>query len=78
MYFKVQVVDDDGDGVAGCKVTVVFTSVLRGFLEEYSDDDGQAEFGFDALEPGSAEIFTGGEKHGPYYIEDGGGFTITL
>lgn len=78
MYFKVQVVDEDGDPVSGRKVTVIFTSIFRGYLEEFTDDDGQAEFGFDDLDRGEAEIFVGGEKYGPYSIEDGEGYTVSL
>ncbi len=77
MTFDVYVVDGDGDPVRGVKVTVIF-SFPRGWLAEYTDDDGHAEFAYENVAPGTAEIFVRDEKSGPHYIEDGSGFTVAI
>jgi hypothetical protein len=76
MTFDVFVVDDDGDPVAGVRVRVQFTSILRGYIEAYADDDGHAEFDED-VNPGEAMIYVRGESFGPYNIDDGDGYTVT-
>ena len=78
MRFTVQVLDDDGDAVVGKRVHVSFTGLLRGWLEEFTDDDGQAVFDYENVEPGEAAIFVNDEKFGPYDISDGDGLTVNI
>lgn len=78
MQFKVRVLDEDGDAVVGKEVTVLFTSMFRGSLEEYTDDEGQADFDYNKVKPGEAKIYVDGVAYGPYYIEDGDGYTVNL
>jgi hypothetical protein len=78
VQFNVQVLDDDGDPVVGKKVTVIFTSFFRGWLEEFTDDDGQAEFDYDSVEPGKANIYVDDVKYGPYQLDDGDEYTVEI
>ncbi len=78
MCFDVYVVDEDDNPIEGKRVRVTFTSLLRGWLEEFTDDEGHAEFDYENVEPGEAWITVSDESHGPYYIEDGSGFTIQI
>ena len=78
MYWTVQVLDSDGDPVKGAEVTTMFTSMWRGKLDEFTDEDGQASFGFDDCSQGEAKIYVRGQSFGPYYIEDGDGLTVNL
>lgn len=45
---SVRVVDDDGDGREGVKVTLMGSGLLGGHLTEYTDSDGWAEFEMDS------------------------------
>ncbi len=78
MRFTVYVVDEDERPVAGKKVHVSFSGLLRGWLEEFADDDGHAVFDYDNVEPGEATITVSGETHGPYSVDDGDSFTIQV
>jgi hypothetical protein len=42
--FSIRVVDEDGNGVEGVKVTCKYRGILHGMEEEYTDEDGWARF----------------------------------
>jgi len=76
-FFDVHVVNEEQEGLSGRRVVLSFTSILRGMTaEEYTDDDGHAEF--DGYEEGEVEVFVDGTSCGTYKYEDGGGITITV
>lgn len=78
MRFTVYVVDDDGRPIKGKRVHVLFTSFFRGWLEEFTDDEGHAVFDYDNVAPGEATITVSDETHGPYSVDDGDSFTIQV
>ncbi len=78
MRFTVQVVDESGEPVGDKKVTVMFTSLLRGWVEEFTDGDGQADFDDGAIAPGDAKIYIDDVVRGPYYIDDGDSYTVEV
>lgn len=78
MRFVVYVVDDDESPVEGRKVHISFTSIWRGWLEEFTDEDGFAVFDDENLDPGEATIAVADVTHGPYDIDDGDSFTIQI
>lgn len=72
---SVRVVDDDDEGVSGAKVTLM-GSLLGGYLTEYTDDDGWAEFEIDAMSDDSDWILdniyiNGEEVSGSVAVSDG-------
>jgi len=77
MQFSIQVLDEDGDAVVGKRVGVMFTSIFRGGLEAFTDDDGLAVFDYD-VDPGEIDIYVNGEKQATHYVEDGDGFTVNI
>lgn len=78
MRFSVQVIDEDGNPVIGKKVHVSFTSFIRGWLEQYTDEYGHAVFDEYDVEPGEADIVVDEEKQGTYQIDDGDSFTVNI
>lgn len=78
MTFKVYVVDEDDNPVEGKRVHVSFTSFFRGWLEEFTGEDGHAVFDDERIDPGEAVIVVNDETHGPYDIDDGDGITIQI
>lgn len=76
MRFTVYVVDEEERPLEGRRVHLSFTSLLRGWLDESTDDDGHAVF--DDVEAGEATITVSGETHGPYWVDDGDSFTIQV
>jgi hypothetical protein len=76
MSFEVRIVDDDGDGVSGVRVTLSFTSMTRGMTAaEHTDSDGSAYF--DGYDDGEVDVFVDGSNCGTYRYEDGSCITIT-
>jgi len=76
----VYVTDSDGDAVKGVKVRIVIDGFWKGgALEEFTDDDGHAEFetADDYESSRELNIFVRGEKFGPYDI-GGGSYTVQL
>jgi hypothetical protein len=76
----VQVLDSDGDPVAGAKVKIDIAGIWKGgTLEEFTDDDGHAEFetAADYEEGREVTIYVRGESFGPYDLTEGS-FTVTL
>lgn len=74
--FSVYVVDSNDDPVVGKRV-VVDWSILRGQLEEFTDDSGHAWFESPGDE-GEGTIYVDGENQGEYHIEDGDGYTVQI
>jgi len=78
----VHVLDDDGDPIVGEKVFVNFVGSFLGIvdtnLEEYTDDDGAAEF--QDIPVGPAEIYVNGELQESLSIgqNDHKDITVTL
>ena len=76
----VYVLDSDGDPVAGTLVEIDIAGIWKGgTLEEYTDDEGHAEFDTAADYEPSRELHikVRGERFGPYEIE-GGAYTVQL
>jgi len=76
----VQVLDEDGRPVKGAKVVVDIEGIWKGgTLEEYTDDDGHAEFMTATDYESSREltIRVRGQSFGPYDI-GGGAYTVQL
>ena len=82
--FSIRVVDDDGDGVRGAKVSYQ-CGRMSGVGNEYTDDDGWAEFDIigETLGPGVIpirKIWINGEEVSDetIYPDDGDTFSFTL
>lgn len=74
--FEVQVVNEEGDGIDGARVTLSFKSSVRGMTApEFTDSDGHAEF--DGYDDGEAQVFIDGVDCGTHDYSDGGSITIT-
>jgi hypothetical protein len=77
---SVYVLDSEGDPVEGTEVRIDIEGIWKGgTLEEYTDDDGHAEFETaDDYEPSrKLMIYVRDESFGPYEIE-GGAYTVQL
>ena len=77
MRFTIQVLNENGKPVAGKRVTVIFTSFLRGSLDDYTNDDGLAVFDYE-VNPGEIGIYVNGDKQATDYAEDGEVFTVNI
>jgi hypothetical protein len=76
MAFSVRIVDDGGDGIPHVCVRLEFTPIDRGMSdEEYTDDDGYAEF--KGYEEGDVNVYVDGDNYGQYYYEEGESITLT-
>ncbi len=76
----VYVVDSEGEPVAGTKVKIIIAGFWQGgSLEEYTDDEGHAQFETAGDYEDSRELWINvrGEEYGPYEI-GGGGWTINV
>ena len=76
----VQVLDSDGDPMSGVEVTIAIDGwVSGGTINEYTDDDGHAEFETtqDYEDFQDFWIRVRGQTFGPYDI-GGGAFTVQL
>lgn len=77
--FDVQVLDDDENPVEGKRVHVNFPGFLGAtWLEEFTDEDGHASFETASDDHNTVNIQVGGEWFGPYDLEDGMGYTVTI
>jgi hypothetical protein len=77
---SVYVLDSDGDPVRGVEVTIYIDGFFKGgSLEEYTDDEGHAEFETADDYEGSRQlkIQVREQTFGPYYIS-GGSYTVEL
>lgn len=80
MAVDVQVLDSDGEPVAGTLVKIDIAGIWKGgTLEEYTDDDGHASFetAEDYEEGRAVTIYVRGEAFGPYDLSEGA-FTVTV
>jgi len=76
----VYVTDSDGDAVTGTTVGVWIEGFLKGgSLEEFTDDEGHAEFETAEDYEDSRELWitVRGQRFGPYSI-DSGAYTVQL
>lgn len=74
------VTDSDGSPVEGAKVRIIIEGLFSGgSLEEFTDDEGHAEFetGGDYEDSRELTIYVRGESFGPYEI-GGGAYTVEL
>lgn len=77
--FDVQVLDDDGSPVVGKRVHVNFPGTFgASWLDEFTDEDGHASFETGSDDHDEVNIQVGGKWFGPYDLEDGAGYTVTL
>jgi hypothetical protein len=77
--FDVQVLDSDGNPVAGKHVHASFPGVIgAGWLKELTDDNGHAIFETTSHDHGKVNINVGGKSFGPYELDDGAAYTVTL
>lgn len=70
----VYVLDSDGDPVSGTRVGIIIDGIWTGGgLEEYTDEDGHAEFetADDYEDHRKLTIYVKGQSFGPYSIGDG-------
>ena len=74
--FEVRVVNDDQQGLRGVRVSLSFTSLLRGkTAAESTDSDGSASFA--GYEEGEVTVYIDGRDYGTYSYRDGECITIT-
>lgn len=76
----VYVLNSDGEPIEGCLVKIVIDGIWKGgSLEEYTDDEGHAEFetADDYEDSRELNIYVRGQSFGPYTI-DGGAYTVEL
>ena len=75
--FAIRVVDDEGEGVEGVKVTVNYSMTID---HEYTDEDGWAEFEKDQFMHSVAigEVIIDGVSYGEYRLEDGETYSFTI
>jgi hypothetical protein len=76
----VQVLDSEGDPVAGAHVKIDIEGIWKGgTLEAYTDEDGHAEFetAEDYEDDREVMVYVRGESFGPYDLGEGA-FTVTL
>ena len=80
--FDVYVLDENDEPVASELVKVHLSHPLHfgsGFLEEFTDGEGHAEFDVDDDNiPDKVEIFVRGDSQGEYEFSDGAGFTVNV
>lgn len=77
--YDVQVVDEDGNPVAGRRVHASFPEIVGAtWLEEFTDEDGHANFETASDEHYKVNLQVGGEWYGPYDLEDGSSYTVVL
>ena len=74
--FSVRIVDMDGEGIEGVRVYANF-GILNGGHEEYTDEDGWAEF-YASGDFTSVEFIIDGDSHGEYGLSDGETFSFTM
>ena len=55
---SIRIVDDDGDGVEGARVSIHFFGLVGGHLIEYTDEDGWAFFEIDSASSSSKNVET--------------------
>ncbi len=76
----VYVIDSDGDPVDGARVKIDIAGIWKGgTLEEYTDEEGHAEFetAADYEDGREVMVYVRGEAFGPYDLSDGA-FTVAL
>lgn len=77
---NVEVLDEDGDPVCGTRVKIDVGGLFKGgILEEFTDDEGHAEFetSGDYDDYTKIKIYVRGQSFGPYSLSEGA-FTVTL
>jgi hypothetical protein len=77
---NVEVLGENGRAVEGAKVTILIDGIFSGGrLEEFTDDDGHAEFetADDYEDSRELTIRVRGQTFGPYRI-GGGAYTVQL
>ena len=83
-YIDVQVLNSDGDPVAGVPVEIyIFTPAYTGKgggLESDTDEDGHANFetaaDYGDFDRATLKIYVKCQEFGPYYLDDA--YTVTL
>jgi len=79
-FLDVQVLDEDGDPVRGADVEILIKGIWKGgTLNEFTDEDGHAEFETAADYEDSRELWITVRKQrfGPFEI-GGGAYTVRL
>jgi hypothetical protein len=78
--FDVRVLDDEGEPVSSTEVTALFPSLPIGevSIEEYTDSEGHVSFDTEAEHHKQVRLVVEGKSFGPYELEDGAEFTVTL
>lgn len=74
--FSVKVVDADGDPQEGVRVYSNF-GILHGGHEEYTNEDGWAEF-YASGDFSTVEIILDGDRQGEYGLSDGETYSFTI
>lgn len=78
---SIRMVDGDGDGVSGAKVTLMGT-LFGGYMTEYTGSDGWAEFEIEPKDGGSWILdniyINGDEVSGSTSISDGETLSFTI
>lgn len=78
---SVRVVDEDGNGISGVEI-MIFFRLLEGHDSGYTDDDGWAEFSYDAIDDDKQMLCTklyidGDPVAEDFWVEDGDTFSFT-
>ena len=74
--FEVHVVNDEQEGIRGCRVRLEFKGLTRGMSDdETTDSDGCAYF--DDYEDGEIIVYIDGSSYGSYDYRGGDSITIT-
>ena len=76
MDISVRVVDDEGNGQSGLRVTLDF-GMMYGQSTEFTDDDGWANFEIGG-DYDTCTIFIDGDNYGDHSVEDGESFSFVL
>jgi hypothetical protein len=77
MAYTVKVVNNEGRGLEGLRVTLTFIEPTRGQPpEQYTDPEGCAEF--DGYDEGEVKVLIDADDYGMFEYEDGATVVITV
>ncbi len=78
---SIRVVDNEGDPVSGAKVAINF-GIFNGFDNQYTNDDGWAEFSYDTIEDSRMSVIdiwiNSVRVGGDFNLEDGDTESYTI
>ncbi len=75
--FSIRVVKESGSPHVGRKVHITIDSIFRGWLEEFTDEDGWVTFETEDQESCSFSLTVSNEDMGNFTMEDGETMSVT-